>query len=112
MVKLRRLAVGPFEEGQLVTLEKLEVSAKDGFSALDRWLLAVDRALQQWPSVVVEEALCKPLTQGQAVQAAPEWPHAWVRVYSPENTFIGIGEVQVQGKLVPRRIFPPDEYPG
>ena len=112
VVKLRRLAVGPFEEGQLVTLEKLEGSAKDGFPALDRWLLAVDRALQQWPSVVVEEALCKPLTQGQAVPAAPEWPHAWVRVYSPENTFIGIGEVQVQGELVPRRIFPQDEYPG
>jgi len=109
--KLRRLAVGSFEEGQLVTVETLEASAKEGLPALDQWLLAVDRALEQWPSVVVEAAFCKPLTQGQAVPAAPEWPHAWVRVYSPENTFLGIGEVQVHGQLVPRRIFPQDEYP-
>ena len=112
VAELRRLAVGSFEEGQLVTLETLEASAEEGLPALDRLLLAADRALEEWPSVVIEAALCKPLTQGQAVPAAPEWPHAWVRVYSPENTFLGIGEVQGHGQLVPRRIFPQEQCPG
>ena len=112
VAQLRRLAVGPFEADQMVSLETLEASAEEGLPALDRWLLPVDRALEEWPSVVIEEALCKPLTQGQAVPAAPEWPHAWVRVYSPDNTFLGIGEVRVHGQLVPRRIFPPPEYAG
>ena len=110
VTQLRRLAVGPFKEHQMVRLETLEESAEEGLPALDQRLLPVDRALEEWPRVVVEAALCKPLTQGQAVPAEPEWPHAWVRVYSPDNTFLGIGEVRVHGELVPRRIFPAPEY--
>jgi len=106
VVQLRRLAVGPFEEHQMVTLEALETCAQSGLSALDRLLLPVDQALAEWPRVVLEAALCLPLTQGQAVPAHPDWPRAWVRVYSPEDVFLGIGEVRVQGELVPRRIFP------
>lgn len=114
VIQLRRLAVGPFEEQQMVSLETLEACAGEGLPALDGRLLPVDTALAGWPRVVVGAALCKALTQGQAVPAAPEWPRAWVRVYSPDDTFLGIGEVRMHDQLVPRRIFPapnPDVNP-
>ncbi len=105
VVQLRRRAVEPFEEDQMVTLEALEASAEEGLAALDQWLLPVDKALSRWPRVVVKAALCEPLTHGQSVPAEPEWPREWVRVYSPEDIFLGIGEVRAPGRLVPRRIF-------
>lgn len=111
VTRLRRLAVGPFQADQMVTLDTLEEHAQEGPASLDRWLLPVDTALEGWPRVVIQSALCKPLTQGQAVPAEPDWPRAWVRVYSPENIFLGIGEVRKHGQLVPRRIFPSTSPP-
>ena len=111
VIQLRRLSVEPFEEREMVTLEALEASAGEGLAALDRWLLPVDRALAGWPRVVVDRAFCEALTHGQAVPAEADWPRAWVRVYSPDNIFLGIGEVRGHGQLVPRRIFPATSSP-
>ena len=90
----------------MVNMEALEASAQEGLASLDQWLLPVDAALTKWPRVVVEAELCESLTHGQSVPAQPDWPQAWVRVYSPDNIFLGIGEVRMHGQLVPRRIFP------
>ncbi len=104
--QLRRLSIEPFEEHQMVNMEALEASAQEGLASLDQWLLPIDAALAKWPRVVVEAELCESLTHGQSVPAQPDWPQAWVRVYSPDNIFLGIGEVRMHGQLVPRRIFP------
>ncbi|MED5534255.1 MAG: tRNA pseudouridine(55) synthase TruB [Pseudomonadota bacterium] len=106
VIQLRRLAVEPFEEHQMVNMEALEAGTQEGLTSLDQYLLPIDAALTKWPRVVVEAELCESLTHGQSVPAQPDWPQAWVRVYSSDNIFLGIGEVRMHGQLVPRRIFP------
>ena len=105
VVKLRRSGVEPFRSEQMVSLETLLESAKDGLAALDAWLVPVDSALVHWPRVVVERVLCERLTHGQSVPADPDWPQGWARMYSPDDRFLGLGEVRARGQLVPRRIF-------
>jgi tRNA pseudouridine55 synthase len=103
---LRRTAVEPFPEGDMVGFEVLEETGKGGQERLDALLQPVDSPLAAWPRVVVRSEHCDRLTHGQSVAALPEWPHSFVRLYDPENAFFGIGEVESAGRLVPRRIFP------
>ena len=102
---LRRTSVGPFGEAQMVALPVLEDLAPEGLEALDRYLLPADRALTSWPRVVVPAALRGPFTNGRTAAAQSDWPRGQVRVYSPAEEFLGIGEITAAGRLAPRRVF-------
>ncbi len=106
VVGLRRTAVEPFRDTDMVSIQTLEASASEGWDSLDAILRPVDSALTQWPRLVLQEELCGRLSNGQAVSAEQDWPRSWVRLYDPDQVFFGIGEVESEGRLVPRRIFP------
>ena len=106
VIKLRRTSVEPFLEEDMVSVETLEACEGEGPEPLDALLQPVDSPLVGWPRLVVQNDVCDRLTHGQAVPALPEWPRSWVRLYDPKEAFFGIGEVEAQGRLVPRRIFP------
>ena len=106
VIGLRRTAVEPFQEPDMVSIQTLEARAADGLDRLDEVLRPIDSALTQWPRLVVQDELCGRLSNGQAVPAERDWPRSWVRLYDPEEVFFGIGEVESEGRLVPRRIFP------
>ena len=102
---LRRTAVEPFGDVQMLTLPGLEARARGGPAALDECLLPADRALTMWPRIIVPAALCGPFIHGRTVPAPADWPRGQVRIYSPEDEFLGIGEVSGPGQLAPRRVF-------
>lgn len=107
VVELRRLAVDPFGDVPLTTLEQLEsAEASGGMEALDRLLLPPDRALAEWARVAVEPDAAERLVHGQSVEAQSAWPIGRTRVYSQAGSFIAIGEVTEDRRLVPRRVFP------
>jgi tRNA pseudouridine55 synthase len=106
VLALRRLAVDPFGNAQLTTLEQLEsTEASGGTEALDRLLLPPDCAVATWPSVAVAPDAAERLTHGQPVEADTTWQVGRVRVYSQAGSFIAIGEVTEDRRLVPRRVF-------
>ena len=100
---LRRVALGPFREEQMVTMEQLE--AAEGAAALDAWLLPADAALEDWPRVALDRAAADRFLHGQTVPAAPGWPMRWVRVYGPGPRLLGLGEVGLDRRLAPRRLL-------
>ena len=106
VVGLRRTAVEPFKEADMVSIQTLEAREAEGQERLDAMLKPVDSVLTQWPRLVVQDELCGRLSHGQAVPAERDWPRSWVRLYDPEDVFFGIGEVESEGRLVPRRMFP------
>ncbi len=66
---LRRTAVGPFREGDAISLDKLEAL---GHSARDSGhLLPVETALADIPALALTEAEARRLAQGQPVAALP-----------------------------------------
>jgi tRNA pseudouridine55 synthase len=100
---LRRLAVGPFQEQQMITLETLGEVAVRGLEALDAVLLPSDAAVLQWPAVKLSGDVSYYLRLGQPVMV----PHAptggWVRLYG-NGAFLGVGEVLDDGRIAPRRL--------
>lgn len=106
---LRRLAVGPFEEADLLSLESLEALAAEGEEALDRVLLPIDHALHGWPSVELETEAGARFLHGQAVPAEASWPPGAVRVYAG-GELLGLGEIGANRALAPKRMLRPGEH--
>src|SRR5690606_6848327 len=102
---LRRLAVEPFDGGEMVTLERIEQTAEAGPAALDALLLPAESARSGWPRVEVSPACAERLLRGQSVPAAADWPVGLVRLEEGVLGFMGVGEVLPEGRLAPRRML-------
>lgn len=103
---LRRVGAGPFEEAQALTLEQLQVLRdKEAFDELDDLLQPVDKALEHLPSIALDDELVDYLKQGQAVMVpkAPKAPE--FKIYAESGDFLGIGEINDDGLVKPRRLI-------
>jgi tRNA pseudouridine55 synthase len=103
---LRRIAVGPYGESQMITMEALDLAARDGLEAIDRCLLPIDSALQDRPAISVSVADALALRQGRRILVRQTDGGPTVRVYDPVGTLVGLGEVSGSGELKPSCIFP------
>ena len=78
VAELRRTAVGPFTDADMVSIEQLEARAAEGFEALDALLLPVDSGLTHWPEVRLNADASHYLLQGQAVFVPGSPTSGWV----------------------------------
>ncbi len=100
---LRRLSVGPYD-GEMVTFEQLEKLAEAGNEALDACLLPIDSGVADWPDVQLGADAAFYVRQGQAVLVPHAPTEGWVRIYD-SSRFLGVGEIQEDGLVAPRRMI-------
>ena len=103
---LRRLAVGPYGESQMLTLEELEHRAGLGLASIDQCLLPIDTALKDRPAIAVSTEDASALRHGRAVMVDQGADESSVRIYDPRGTFVGLGRLAASGQLRPAQIFP------
>ncbi len=99
---LRRVSLGPFRSGQMVTLDALE---RESPACLEQRLLPADAALTDWPVARVGAEAAGRFLQGQQVPADFSARDGNLRVYDDEDRFLGIGEIPFPGAVRPRRVF-------
>jgi len=87
-----------------LTLEQLEVIAEEGHAALDQCLLPIDSGLADWPDVKLGADAAFYVSQGQAVMVPHAPTEGWVRIYD-QSRFLGVGEIQGDGLVAPRRMI-------
>jgi tRNA pseudouridine55 synthase len=105
--ELRRVSVDPFGAGPMTSLGALEdLAAKGEMDALDALLLPPDSAIVGWPAIVLGADAAGRLAHGQAIAADPAWAVGRARVYRAPGDLLGIAEVTIDGRLVPKRVFP------
>jgi tRNA pseudouridine55 synthase len=105
VIVLRRLATGPFNSEQMVSLTRLEEAAAAGFATLESFLLPMDAALEQWPEVCLSEDLAFYLRQGQAVFVPRAPSQGWVKLRSADHRFLGVGRILDDGRVAPKRLI-------
>jgi tRNA pseudouridine55 synthase len=106
VVALRRLAAGPYDEGDLVTLGQIE--ALPDFASRDALLLPVDSVVEGWPEVRLNDDTAYYMRKGQPVIVAHAPSSGWVRLSEVSEQgstrFVGVGEVLDDGRVAPRRL--------
>ncbi len=104
---LRRVAAGPFNINQTITLDKLTELVEDGagFEKLDNLLLPMHVALAEWPQINLTANSAYYVRQGQPVLVPKAPSNGWVRLMgeSPDD-FIGIGHILEDGRVAPKRL--------
>ncbi|VAW60599.1 tRNA pseudouridine(55) synthase [hydrothermal vent metagenome] len=104
---LRRTSVGPFKN-EMVTMEQLEKlaeqGAENGAYELDDLLSGIDTGIEDWPKVELDTDSAYYIKLGQPVQVSRAPTEGKVRIYTDEG-FIGIGEIQDDGRVAPKRMM-------
>ncbi|MEX1082211.1 MAG: tRNA pseudouridine(55) synthase TruB [Halofilum sp. (in: g-proteobacteria)] len=103
---LRRTGSGPFLAPAMVTLDALQRAFDEtGHEGLDGLLTPTDQALADWPGLEVTSGLAAFLRQGQAVQIPKAPTEGVLRLYEAGGSFIGMGHVQDDGRVAPKRLM-------
>ncbi len=103
ITRLRRLSVGPYA-GEMITLDQLQAMRDAPFAELDALMLPIESGVANWPDIQLDPDAAFYMSQGQPIQV----PHApttgWVRIYD-RSRFMGVGEIQDDGRVAPRRMI-------
>ena len=101
LAALRRVAVGEFDVARAVSLDRLEA-----IPAVERvaMLLPVDSLVSALPEIMLEAALVQRMVTGQAGRIERFIESGAVRLYDHDRRFLGLGEMQAGGRLVPKRL--------
>ncbi len=102
---LRRLGVAPFDADRQWSFEALESMSAQERSGV---LLPVDAALTAWRRLDLPPSGVSALRQGQSVPVPDSGAAAapgTVRIYAAGLGFLGLGEIEAAGRLVPLRLI-------
>ena len=99
--RLHRVSVDPFAEHTMYSLQYLRELASEASTDLDSLLLPIDAALPQLPRLDLSEEWVARLQQGQRIKVDLA-DSELIRLYSPTQTFIGLGTIQHQLLLAKR----------
>jgi len=101
LVGLRRLAVGAFSVADALGLEALEAMTE---SERDACLLPADGLIAGLPDLDLDAESAWQIGHGQAVWLPRLAVGAVFRIYAPGRDFLGVAEVNLDGKLAPKRL--------
>jgi tRNA pseudouridine55 synthase len=99
--RLHRVSVDPFAEYTMYSLQSLREVVSQASTDLDSLLLPIDAALPQLPRLDLSEEWVARLQQGQRIKVDLA-DSELIRLYSPTQTFIGLGTIQHQLLLAKR----------
>jgi tRNA pseudouridine55 synthase len=103
LAELTRLASGRFQLSDALVLEELEHAAEQG--KLERLLLPIDAALQDYPAVTVDDDLAKSILFGQRVRL-PDAPQATLlRAYGRDEKLLALLRLRNDGAWQPHKVF-------
>lgn len=98
---LRRTALGPFQAPEMWRLDALEQLPEP-----DQALLEIDTALVDYPSITLDTAAAGAFCHGQRVfSPESEGMVGWIRVYEAGQGLLGLGEIEGDGGVRPRRLL-------
>jgi tRNA pseudouridine55 synthase len=105
IIALRRTQAGVFTEADCITTQRLiQECDSGGLSAIDKHLIPMDKAIADLPEVVLPSVTASFIKNGQPVLVRHLPEEGLVRLYE-EGQFIGIGCIDDDGKVAPRRLI-------
>jgi len=104
VAKLERTQAGQFVINQSYTLEQLQASQD-----LDALILPLDCLLYGLPKIQLSSEDAEYFRNGRRIAAPLDFHPGLVSLVTQENVFLGIGEAENDGGIVPKRLMMPYE---
>jgi tRNA pseudouridine55 synthase len=106
LIGLRRTETAGYLIQDAITLEALELLVKETpVEKLAELILPMDSAIAYLPKVLLNADAAHYLMQGQAVWQSGLVPEGELRLYDDKNQFLGLGVLQEDGKITPKRLM-------
>jgi tRNA pseudouridine55 synthase len=106
LIGLRRIETAGYELADAMTLEQLALKIEDTpIEALQSLLLPIDSAIAYLPALTLNGDAAYYLMQGQAVWVSGKIPHGEIRLFDENSRFLGLGFLQDDGKIAPKRLM-------
>lgn len=106
VIALRRTAVANFTQEKMVRADLLkDLFEKNDGELLNQFILPVDTMLQSMPELKLTEQASFYLQKGQTVDIPESSLQGDVRLYDHHQHFIGVGTLQPNGRLQPKRLI-------
>lgn len=102
LIGLRRTATANYDISQAVTIEQFEALSDEQRLAL---LAPADSAVLHLPAMTLDDDGVFYLLQGQSVWRSGSIPAGLLRLYSEQQVFLGLGKLQPDGKIAPKRLM-------
>jgi len=102
LIGLRRTATANYQISQAVTLAQFEAMSDEERLAA---LAPPDSAVQYLPAITLDDDGAFYLLQGQAVWRSGVIPSGLLRLYNEQQVFLGLGELQDDGRIAPKRLM-------
>ena len=110
VTKLHRTKVAHYPNNKMFTLESLaDLAEQNGLQGLDAVLLPMDTAVMNLPDCSTDSKGAVQFQHGQAIDCDHLYKvtsNQLLRVYckNEENTFLGVGEINDDNKIQPKRV--------
>lgn len=103
---LRRIAVANYPQNAMLSYEQLQQLAESqDLAQLDQYLLPMDSAVSQLPSLKLNEQQSQAVSFGQRLKFDnPNQLQGQIRLFSHQNQFLGIAEIQQDNVIRPMRM--------
>ncbi len=102
LIGLRRIETAGYLMSNAITIEQIENLSLDERAGL---LLPVDSAIESLPKVILNADAAYYLMQGQPVWQAGKIAQGELRLYDENQHFLGLGFLQDDGKIAPKRLI-------
>lgn len=102
LIGLRRTETAGYDIDRTVTLAHLEAIE---MADRDAMLLPVDTMLSDLPAVTLDNDSAYYIQQGQSVWLPGKIPNTYLRLYDADNHFLGMGLLNADGKVAPKRLI-------
>lgn len=105
LAALHRLSVAGFNEDKMLTLEQLQdIAVQKGVSALEEYVLPMDKALAHYPSIALSQWWLMLLQQGKSF-VCPELPPGLTRLYAQDGQLKGLVMIDDTGRVKAERLL-------
>ena len=106
LIGLRRIETAGYELVDAITIDQVEQKIKDTpVESLQSLLLPIDSAIVHLPALTLNDDAAHYLMQGQAVWVSGKIPNGEIRLYDENSRFLGLGFLQEDGKIAPKRLM-------
>lgn len=103
---LHRSMVFPYKQANMITLSDLEETQRQqGNDSLKQFLLPVETAVECFPEIKLSTSALFYIKTGQPVMVPNSPTQGFVRLFSQDAHFVGVGEVLEDGRVAPRRLI-------